>query len=90
MQERPGTVYMQVKSKDDQVADPHIVQVCVVLNASPEPFQADFPEACSNLELHPEMRGLPHVEASIIDNTKRKLTIGPQTILVAVEPSIAG
>eukprot|EP00892_Ulva_mutabilis_P007082 jgi/Ulvmu1/4746/UM020_0030.1 len=86
-QERPGVVFMQVESNEDQVADPRVRQICVLLNATPEPYEADFPGACSHLELHPQMKGLPHVDASEIDNAQRKLTVGPQTILVVVEPS---
>lgn len=83
-------VFMQIESKADQVEDPRVRRICVVLNASPGEYMATFPEACQQLELHPQMSGLRHVEACTIDNSERTLNISPHTIIVLVESSFSG
>lgn len=87
--EQPGVVFMQIESKEDQVSDPRVKRICVILNASPGQYMAPFPEACRQLEIHPQMKGLSHIEDCVLDNTGHSLSISPHTILVLVEPSYA-
>lgn len=87
--EQPGVVFMQIESKEDQVADPRVARICVILNASPGMYSAPFPDACGQLDIHPQMKGLPHVADCVIDNSEHSLSVSAHTILVLVETSYA-
>lgn len=88
--EQPGVIVMDIESQVDQVEDPHVKRVAVVLNATPDQYNTSFPASWQHIEVHQQMKGLPHISDCLVDNEAKTLSIAPTTIIVLVEPFYTG
>lgn len=67
----------------------HTLQVLIVFNARPEPYECTYPPGSDWFKLHPAFAALtddPAVMACSADNEKKLLTVSPRLAAVFVQP----
>jgi hypothetical protein len=68
---------------------PHALQVLIVFNARPEPYECTYPPGSDWFKLHPAFAALtgdPAVMACSADNDKKLLRVSPRLAAVFVQP----